>query len=765
MDNANEPESSSTEARMERMERMIELITARLEQQQNQQPPPPPPPPVQPEPNANADDGDIIALTHKFSKMKPPSFQGGLEPLKAEAWVLETEKLFEVFPCSEANKVLLATFTLQEEARRWWMLIRETNTVMTWAQFKESFFEKYFPQCVRDRKVTEFEQLKQGTMSVAEYETKFTELARYAPHMVDTEYKKARKFEGGLNVAILDRINVLKLPTFVGVLDRALMAESNIAAVKQSETPTTEWHGKRQGFKFKKGKHNPANKKQNTGLTTSPSQGSGFIPPCSECGKKHKGVCYRISGACYRCGKVGHMVKDCPSAPQASGKAAPSVPSAQAELMLRNACLLFEHCIGQCLSACGGHHSVVLIITVPVSTFMIVALGFYFYRLFGRRSKAREVLQGMSQEILLNNLESQTRKRFMVKGLEVQDEDDNREMHYFDLTTLQIATNNFSDANKLGEGGFGPVYKGKLHDGKEIAVKRLSSNSGQGLEEFRTEVKLIVKLQHRNLVRLLGCCIKKDEKLLVYEYMANTSLDAFLFDSTKCKELDWAKRENIVTGIAKGLLYLHEDSRLKIIHRDMKASNVLLDNEMNPKISDFGTARISYGNQIEASTNRIVGTYGYMAPEYAMEGIFSVKSDIYSFGVLMLEIISGRKNSAGFNLPAHAQGFLQNAWRLWNDGKAQELIDRNLIDRNLISSCPVRKVAIWINIALLCVQENPDDRPSMSKVAFMLGGQSTEIAKPSEPPFSVGRYPKSGQQSSTGEGTEPASASLTLLRD
>ena len=215
MDNANEPESSSTEARMERMERMIELITARLEQQ-NQ---PPPPPLVQPEPNVN--DGDIIALTQKFSKMKPPSFQGGLEPLKAEAWVLETEKLFEVFPCSEANKVLLATFTLQEEARRWWMLIRDETIVLTWAQFKESFFEKYFPQCVRDRKVTEFEQLKQGTTSVAEYETKFTELARYAPHMVDTEYKKTRKFEGGLNVAILDRINVLKLPTFVGVLDRA----------------------------------------------------------------------------------------------------------------------------------------------------------------------------------------------------------------------------------------------------------------------------------------------------------------------------------------------------------------------------------------------------------------------------------------------------------------------------------------------------------------------------------------------------------------
>ncbi|XP_028079904.1 uncharacterized protein LOC114281592 [Camellia sinensis] len=171
--------------------------------------------------------------------MKPPTFQEGLEPLKAEAWVLETEKLFEVFPCTEEHKVLSATFTLQEEARRWCMLIRDTNNVMTWAQFKEAFYEKYFPQCVRDRKVTEFEQLKHGTMLVAEYESKFTKVARYAPHMVDTDYKKARKFEGGLNVEILDRINVLKLLKYVDVLDQTIIAKANVAALKQSKAPVT----------------------------------------------------------------------------------------------------------------------------------------------------------------------------------------------------------------------------------------------------------------------------------------------------------------------------------------------------------------------------------------------------------------------------------------------------------------------------------------------------------------------------------------------
>ncbi|XP_028086884.1 uncharacterized protein LOC114287646 [Camellia sinensis] len=282
----NVDESESSNARIDRLERMVEALTGL-----------------------------------KYKKLKPPEFAGGIEPLKAEAWVLETEKIFEVFPCIDAYKVLLATFTLKEEARRWWMLVRDENRDLTWDRFKEMFYEKYFLQCMRDRKVSEFEQLKQGTMSVAEYEAKFTELARYAPHMVDTDYKKARKFEGGLHVEVLDRVNVLKLEKYVDVLDRALMSEANIATLKMSKsTITTEGESK----KFKKQKvemvsesMTSVNENLNSSIgdnTKRGSSGSVGIPTCRECGKQHWGICRRVSGACFKCGQKGHLAKSCPQA-------------------------------------------------------------------------------------------------------------------------------------------------------------------------------------------------------------------------------------------------------------------------------------------------------------------------------------------------------------------------------------------------------------------------------------------------------------------
>ncbi|KAK8312080.1 hypothetical protein V6Z12_D01G015900 [Gossypium hirsutum] len=296
------------------------------------------------------------------------------------------------------------------------------------------------------------------------------------------------------------------------------------------------------------------------------------------------------------------------------------------------------------------------------------------------------------------------------------------------LDTLKTATANFSDENKLGQGGFGPVYKGKLFDGREIAVKRLSSNSGQGLAELKTEVMLVAKLLHRNLVKLLGFCLEEEEKLLVYEYLPNGSLDKILFDHGKRLRLGWGSRYKIIVGIARGLLYLHEDSQLRIIHRDLKASNILLDEEMNPKISDFGLAKLFGESETQGNTNRIAGTYGYMAPEYAKHGLFSIKSDVYSFGVLVLEIVTGQKNSSFRNLT----NLLSHAWLHWNNGTAEELIDPILND-----PWPTFEAFKCVHIGLLCVQENAADRPSMSDIITMLSSHSVTAPAPSRPAFFV----------------------------
>ncbi|KAH9803032.1 G-type lectin S-receptor-like serine/threonine-protein kinase [Citrus sinensis] len=280
---------------------------------------------------------------------------------------------------------------------------------------------------------------------------------------------------------------------------------------------------------------------------------------------------------------------------------------------------------------------------------------------------------------------------------------ENMELPMFDWNTIADATDNFSWKNKLGEGGFGPVYRGMLTEGQEIAVKRLSKSSGQGVEEFKNEVLLIAKLQHRNLVRLL--------------------------DVTRTKFLDWSKRCQIIEGIARGLLYLHQDSRLRIIHRDLKASNVLLDNDMNPKISDFGMARAFGVDQTEANTDRVVGTYGYMSPEYAIDGLFSVKSDVFSFGVL--------------------------AWRLWTEDRSLELIDKSLD-----GSYSLSEALRCIQVGLLCVQQRPEDRPNMSSVVLMLSGERS-LPQPKQPGFFTERnLPES--ESSSSKRKLPLSNEITI---
>ncbi|XP_027100803.2 cysteine-rich receptor-like protein kinase 43 isoform X3 [Coffea arabica] len=317
-------------------------------------------------------------------------------------------------------------------------------------------------------------------------------------------------------------------------------------------------------------------------------------------------------------------------------------------------------------------------------------------------------------------------KAFVPKNSRGQKEEDlekiaAQEQKQFQFQVLVAATKNFHRSNKLGEGGFGPVYKGKLDDGREIAVKKLSQSSRQGKKEFMNEAKLLARVQHRNVVNLLGYCAHGPEKLLVYEFVVNESLDKLLFiESSGRDALDWNRRHDIILGVAKGLLYLHEDAHSCIIHRDIKASNILLDDKYLPKIADFGLARLFNEDGTHVNT-RAAGTNGYMAPEYVMHGNLSIKADVYSFGVVILELISGQKNST-FNRDTESTSLLE-----------------------------------WIG--LLCVQSDPRLRPDMRRVVVMLSRKPGTLEEPTRPGYPGSRYRKSHKPFAVSSATGTSGAS------
>ncbi|EMS45556.1 Cysteine-rich receptor-like protein kinase 29 [Triticum urartu] len=301
----------------------------------------------------------------------------------------------------------------------------------------------------------------------------------------------------------------------------------------------------------------------------------------------------------------------------------------------------------------------------------------------------------------------------------------------FELAALQEATENFSEKNKLGEGGFGIVYKGILADGQEIAVKKLLGGTGSGLHQLHNEVRLLAELQHKNLVRLQGFCSHRDDTLLVYEYIKNGTLDNFLFETSDENTLSWEQQYNIILGIAKGILYLHEDSSMRIIHRDLKPNNILVDDGMDPKIADFGLARLLGEGHTHTKTARAVGTLGYMAPEYAIHGRVSPKIDIFSFGVLVLEIVTRRRNSSSDD--RDEVNLISDVWNCWTKGTVSQMIDPSLDEH-------ARSQALrCMHIGLMCIQSDPDDRPYISSVIFMLTRDNTEIQAPAQPAFFFGR--------------------------
>ncbi|KAI7739289.1 hypothetical protein M8C21_026624 [Ambrosia artemisiifolia] len=283
----------------------------------------------------------------------------------------------------------------------------------------------------------------------------------------------------------------------------------------------------------------------------------------------------------------------------------------------------------------------------------------------------------------------------------------------FSYNSLRSATRNFHSDNKIGGGGFGVVYKGVLRDDTHVAIKSLSAESKQGTIEFLTEINMISRIRHPNLVQLVGCCVEDGKRILVYEYLNNNSLaHALLGSRGKQVELDWATRASICRGTASGLAFLHDEAEPRIVHRDIKASNVLLDGNFDPKIGDFGLARLFPDNVTHIST-RVAGTVGYLAPEYALLGQLTKKVDVYSFGVLMLEVISCRSSSKSA-FGEELLSLVEWAWKLKDEERLLDLVDPDLTDY------PDDEVMRFITVALFCTQAVSNQRPSMSQVVEML---------------------------------------------
>ncbi|KAG0515823.1 hypothetical protein BDA96_10G310500 [Sorghum bicolor] len=286
----------------------------------------------------------------------------------------------------------------------------------------------------------------------------------------------------------------------------------------------------------------------------------------------------------------------------------------------------------------------------------------------------------------------------------------------YDFFQIVDGTQMFSEKRIVGSGGFGTVYKGELSDGAIVAIKRFEHGT-----DFSSELQLLC-LHHINIIKLLGWCVHRQERILVYEFMPNHSLDRIIFGKTKGALLNWYKRLGIIKGLAEGLVYMHKHSHLWMMHGDLKPSNILLDHDISPKICDFGSARTLSSDVAEEQTSRVIGTSGYIAPEYASRGLYSVKTDVFGFGVLALVIISGRKNTVLEQQGDTVGNLVRDAWQLWNDGRLHELVDPMLRD-----GYELDEIVRCAQVALLCAQEDSVDRPTMSDVVALLNFESISL--------------------------------------
>lgn len=305
---------------------------------------------------------------------------------------------------------------------------------------------------------------------------------------------------------------------------------------------------------------------------------------------------------------------------------------------------------------------------------------------------------------------------------------------WFGIEEIKTATANFSDANLIGQGGFATVYRGTLPDGRRIAVKRIRNCTPEGDPEFLNEVEVINNIRHRNLVVLRGCCVASDEteghqRFLIYDYMPNGTLDDHIFGAkSTARSLSWQQRRNIILGTAKGLAYLHNGIEPAIYHRDIKATNILLDDDMNARVADFGLARITTKEGETHITTRVAGTHGYLAPEYALYGQLTDKSDVYSFGVVVLEIMSGRKalEATSYSEPHYL--ITDWAWTLVKEGRTSEIIDERI--RHSGAESMMKR---FVSVGILCAHVMVAFRPRMVDAVRMLEGEGDIPEIPDRP--------------------------------
>ncbi|XP_058748447.1 probable L-type lectin-domain containing receptor kinase S.5 [Vicia villosa] len=337
----------------------------------------------------------------------------------------------------------------------------------------------------------------------------------------------------------------------------------------------------------------------------------------------------------------------------------------------------------------------------------------------------------------------------------------------YELKELIKATGGFSLQNKLGEGGFGTVYKGILENNKDIAVKRISKNSRQGKQEFIAEVTTIGSLRHKNLVKLIGWCYERKELLLVYEFMPHGSLDKYLFDQSSdefelqySKVLDWKTRNSVIRDVARALDYLHNGCEKRVLHRDIKASNIMLDLDYNAKLGDFGLARtIQKRNETHHSTKQIAGTPGYIAPETFLMGRATVETDVYAFGVLVLEVVCGKRPENVYAQDDYKNSIVYWVWELYGKGKSVSVVDKRICvdEEDDIERTTLEEIEIVLILGLACCHPNPNERPSMKTVLMVLKGEASPPTVPMERPAFV--WPaipssfKDGEDSSLINGT------------